>query len=307
MKTLVADLIAEVGAVIMADPSTSCCSCLVVLYRRLRGVDMRQLHPIETRVPRDTSAQIDPSDLGYTKSQAPFMKNAGLSGEASANRNLEIVKIQTAETHVRVQDIQVNLPCPDAGPQLHNLQEAHALISSEEAGLEPMLSISPIPYEGSVRGVHNCVSFSSLNSEPVFRPDDNSFEKDQLAHFINQSSGRASIADIKDQLDQAFDLQRQEPQDLKFNQRPLDPFEYENKPRLPVRKATYDQFFQVFGIPKVQGRLRLKPITPDQFAKRSKALSCRPRGSNVLDELRREIAAEGEDHKLLEGSPAPET
>jgi hypothetical protein len=142
----------------------------------------------------------------------------------------------------------------------------------------------------------------------VFRPDDNSFEKDQLAIFLNQSSGRASIAEIKDQLDQAFDLQRQQCQDLKFNQLPLGPFEYENKPELPVYKATTpDQFFQVFGMPKVRGRLRLKPITPEQFTKRSKALSCRPRCSNVLDELKREIAEKGDDDKLLEGSPAPKS
>jgi hypothetical protein len=129
------------------------------------------------------------------------------------------------------------------------------------------------------------MSFSTFKTEDPF-------EEDQMALFLNYSSERASLAFIRDQLDQAFEALPFE--SFKFKRLPVDPFEFENKPELyelPDHKHTPDPFCQLFSIPKsqqVKGRLRLKPITPDTFGRRMRAPMSMP-GGNILDDLKKEL------------------
>lgn len=165
--------------------------------------------------------------------------------------------------------------------------------------------MSPIPQDSSIHDVPECQSFTI--SEPAHRTDnynESSFEVDRI--YLNKSSERASFAILKDQLDEAFEAMPQERFNLFFNQVPIDPYEFENRRKLNDVKATSDPFLQLYSPTnphKVQGRLRLKPITPEPFAKKTRSQFKGFDEGNVLDDLKKELNAE--DDKLNEGSPAP--
>jgi hypothetical protein len=123
-----------------------------------------------------------------------------------------------------------------------------------------------------------------------------------MAIFVNQSSERASMIAVKNKLDEAFESQLNEPLNCKFKRLPVDPFEYANKSNLVQPFTVQEEPCQVFNVPKVRGRLRLKPITPGHSKNRPRFPSVRKEGSaNILDDLRKELEAE---ERILD-SPSP--
>mmetsp|Transcript_25577 Transcript_25577/g.44618 ORF Transcript_25577/g.44618 Transcript_25577/m.44618 type:complete len:295 (-) Transcript_25577:142-1026(-) len=289
------------------EESPSCCSCFIVFYRRLRRRDLRQLHPLESRA----TLEINSEKNETKKDPATFIRGTDLSVEAQgalSNLSRELIKLQTADTqNLKPKEGEALVFTPDSVSPSHKLEDYQSLFNSAVAEFQSIQEreFSPIPLDNTVNEIGGFNSFS-INSEPNFKTEVNSFEQDQMVLFMNQSSERFSVAAIKDQLDQAFEEQPRTSLSLKFKQLPLDPFEYENKPELPDVKLNHEKFNQIFRAPAVKGRLRLKPITPEQFMRRARLPTTKnsPVYENVLDDLKKELA-EAEDEKLSGGSPSP--
>lgn len=368
----------------MEADKVSCCSCFCLWLRRRENRNLRQLHPNANEVAKDSS-QIEVFGLQSGRDLTMHAKPADLPSEAVdlSKHCDELLTKPTAvplpvmcdvgtETEKKSLDsIQPKLELAPLNPSGHSVISTKAT----DCFVFAMRDLSPIPQNSSRHEIPDGRSFSTI-SEPAFRTQDpliNSFEMDQMEHFYNQSSERASLVAIKEKLDQAFDMQPKDsldqafdiqpkdrlnlatdtkpddslafdkpkdrhilvsdkskgyiekpidnkpkdslalettPKDnldLKFMQLPLDPYEFENMPGLPELpdfKSTPDPFLQLYTLAnphQVQGRLRLKPITPDQNAKRRR-LPTHNSKANVLDQLRKEL---NEQNKLEEGSPAP--
>lgn len=208
---------------------------------------------------------------------------------------------------------------PTQTPDLLSTKATDMLTTKATECFAMMLrDLSPIPLNSSRIDLP---SYKSFSSEPALKSEDalmNSFEYDQAAYLFNHSSERVSLLAIRDQLELAFEDEGQKPSlNLKFRQLPIDPYEFEVRPEKFDFKATPDPFQLCSDINPhlIKGRLRLKPITPGQFAKRI-PLPSYPKpdnGGNVLDELKKELNEEGKlnegnagsSSNHDEGSPAP--
>lgn len=295
------------------EQPTTCCSCLVALYRRLRQRDLRQLHPLESRntieIGSEKSEQLSQP---YKKDTATFIRGTDMSAEALvafSKFNRELRKINIGDRQLKASDVEVCVETPDSAKLMSRIESCKSMFNSAMADFQSIhdREFSPYPLDSSVSEIQGLESFSA-NSEPNFKIEVNSFEQDQMVLFMNHSSERGSMAAIKEQLDQAFEEQPKDSLNLKFKQIPVDPYEFENKPNLPgtdegpdwpklasaqpTIKANHDKFFQVFNLPYVKGRLKLKPITPDHFARRVRLPKQTGSSGNILDELKQEFAVE---------------
>mmetsp|Transcript_3656 Transcript_3656/g.7847 ORF Transcript_3656/g.7847 Transcript_3656/m.7847 type:complete len:302 (-) Transcript_3656:710-1615(-) len=296
----------------METGKVSCCSWLCFMFKRRKNRELRQLHPIEQR---NEEGKVDvKEEVSASKNKKDLTTNFKVT-EHSLEPYFE--PRQSVELSKKPTTVPPSTTTCEIGIETEASKPSTAYKANVPFGLSAkgtdyfvvgIRDLSPIPQDSSMHEILDCKSFST-NSEPAFKTEDpliNSFEIDQFGHFFNQSSERASLMAIKDQLDHAFQSKPKDSLNLKFQQLPIDPYEFENKPDLPDSKMTTDPFLQLYSMANphlVKGRLRLKPITPDHFGKRIRLPTHKPEGPvNVLDELKRELI---EESKLDEGSPAP--
>jgi hypothetical protein len=287
----------------MESHRSAFCCCFEWLWRKVRRRTLRQLHPQESRntVDRDVEANTFPSkDEPMISSKIPNEISAEDEGSA-ANESQRLTK--TFELKTQELEVKVMAFAPASAPlSKRRLASCTSFFNSAAVEHPSILhrDVSPVPLDLSVREIEG-VSFS-INSEPAFLTNVNSFEKDQMAIFVNQSSERASMIAVKSKLDEAFEPKLRQPLSSKFKQLPVDLFEYANKSNILQPLPAQEEPCQVFNIPQVRGRLRLKPITPEQFMRRPLIPRAIKEGrTNILDDLKKELEAE----ECVLDSPSP--